>query len=87
MPFHEVLSQGVSTVRPITKHRLATFALICAATLVLAPLGLILGLAYLASPRRTEEGRIAAWTAVVVSVSVLIVAGGALTAFLATQGN
>jgi hypothetical protein len=87
VPFHKVLSAGVGTVRPVTKHRLATFSLVCAATLVLAPLGLILGLCYLASPRRTEEGRIAAWTAVVVSMSVLIVAGGALAVWLSTSSG
>jgi TIR domain/FHA domain len=86
VPFHKVLSEGAPTVKPITHHRLATLALVCAATLVLSPIGLILALVYLASPRKNEEGRIAAWSAVLVSLSVLIVAGGALAAYLGTRG-
>ena len=85
VPFHEVVSEGGSTVRPATRHRLATFALLCAATLVLAPLGLILGLICLVSSRNREEGRIAAWAAVVVSLAVLIAAGGA-AAYLVASG-
>jgi hypothetical protein len=74
VPFHQVLSTGVPTVKPITHHRRATLALFCAATIVLSPIGLILGLSYLWSRNKNEEGRITAWTAVVVSL-VLIALG------------
>jgi hypothetical protein len=81
-PFHEILARGIPTISPQVHHRLATVALVCSATLVLAPVGLVLGLTYLVTRGKNEEGRIAAWSAVIVALGVLIVAGAALAGYL-----
>lgn len=87
VPFHQLLSEGVPAVKPITRHRRATLALFCAATVVLSPLGLLLGLSYLWSRHKNEEGRITAWSAVVVSVAVIIVAIAAGAIYLSIRAQ
>jgi hypothetical protein len=78
IPFHTVLSQRVSDVGIKTRHPLATFALFCSSIIVLAPVGLILGLLYLAKSDRPPEGRLTAGWAVLLGGTFVAVAATGL---------
>ena len=57
------------------KHPLATLAIVCSSSLVLAPLGVVLGLVYLVGRGRPPEGRLVAGYAVFIGLAVIVIAG------------
>ena len=76
IPFHEVLSKSTSDVGMRVKHPLATLAIVCSSSLVLAPLGVLLGLVYLMARGRPPEGRLVAGYAVFIGLGVIVIAVG-----------
>jgi hypothetical protein len=85
IPFHEVLSKSTSDVGIKVKHPLATIAIVCSSSLVLAPLGVLFGLVYLMGRGRPPEGRLVAGYAVFIGVAVIVVAGGIAWAVVTFQ--
>jgi TIR domain len=85
IPFHEVLSKSTSDVGIKVKHPLATLAIVCSSSLVLAPLGVIFGLLYLMARDRPPEGRLVAGYAVFIGVAVIVIAGAIYWAIVEFQ--
>ena len=80
---HEILSQKTSDVGIKVSHPIATIALVCSCTVILSPIGFILGLVYLLTPGHRPEGRLAAGSAVLigfVGTGILIGIGFAIAA-------
>lgn len=74
-PFHEVLSSRTSDVGVKVHHPVATIAVVCSVSMVLAPVGLLLGLLYLLTRGHSPEGRLVAGYAVfigLISTAVLV---------------
>jgi hypothetical protein len=85
IPFHEVLSKSTSDVGIKVKHPLATLAIVCSSSLVLAPLGVVFGLVYLMGRGRPPEGRLVAGYAVFIGLAVIVIAGAIFWAFITFQ--
>lgn len=85
IPFHEVLSTSTSDVGIKVKHPLATLAIVCSSSLVLAPLGVVFGLVYLMARGRPPEGRLVAGYAVFIGLAVIVIAGAVYWAIIEFQ--
>ena len=86
-PFYEVLSSRTSDVGIKVRHPGASLALICSCTVVLSPLGLLLGIVYLLTPGRSPEGRIAAGSAVAIGVGGTVLLGVIVAIIITATGE
>lgn len=84
VPFHQVLSTRTSNVGVKVTHPVATIALVCSFTVILSPVGLILGLLYLLTPGHRPEGRLAAGSAVVIGLGGTIFLAVIVAALIAS---
>ena len=87
VPFSEILSTRTSDVGIKVSHPVATIALVCSFTLVLSPIGFVLGLVYLLTPGHRPEGRLAAGSAVLIGLVGTAVLVGIAVAFAASQSS